>query len=409
MKWSGKYKGRLPDNCYAYVDGSIRKLPIFNARGNLDEGHLHSALARLWQADLPDPRMYSEIEHRLIELQERLYAGQDVTNRYWTPVSPERRRTGTRGNPTEPAAGTLTKPAAGSSSTQSFMEDFWAGTHPHPFSNRERLYYFRDNGQDIIVSVELRPFQGQIHLSAIATLPPDLRGRGVASQVLAKLCALADKHGVIIGGTAKPFGSPPGLNKTALLGWYRRAGFTADRYGSITRLPREARTRGNPAKPVPVSAGHAVDAAHSAGYAVDAAGHAAAGYDSVQIHRLFEVIRHKFVQAFPRSQVARAKLIIHSKLHSPGSPKTERDVAWAEPGKMQVNLVRRALGFEVGRLVGILAHELGHLVDTSDAPGAERRADTFAEQATGRTILYDEADLENIHRGSPVRPKRLHQ
>lgn len=53
------------------------------------------------------------------------------------------------------------------------------------------------------------------------------RGKGHASALLDRLLRLADKHGVEIVGTAKPFGRVRGLNKTQLLSWYRRHGFSS--------------------------------------------------------------------------------------------------------------------------------------------------------------------------------------
>lgn len=119
-----------------------------------------------------------------------------------------------------------------------FMRELWDTTHPHPFSGRERLYYLRDQGEDMLVIVEIWPYRygNCIHISSIVT-PPEFRGRGAASYVLKEICKLADKHQVVLDASVKPFGTPKGLNKKALLAWYRRAGFTA-RHDYITRKPR---------------------------------------------------------------------------------------------------------------------------------------------------------------------------
>lgn len=90
-KWSDAYKRSLPDKCFAFVDGDTRKLPIFDARGLLDEGHLRSAIGRLWQTHLPSEAIRIEIQGKLNDLWQRSGGRTPVTNRNWVPVTPRRR------------------------------------------------------------------------------------------------------------------------------------------------------------------------------------------------------------------------------------------------------------------------------------------------------------------------------
>lgn len=106
-----------------------------------------------------------------------------------------------------------------------FMRDYYGATLPHPIAKRERVWVVSEPGAgDHYVVTELRPFDGQIHLSSILSVD---RGSGYASLVLDKLCELADQRGVAIHLTAEPFGKD-GLDKSALEVWYRKRGFEND-------------------------------------------------------------------------------------------------------------------------------------------------------------------------------------
>ena len=77
MKWSTKYKDRLPDDAYLYVNQRTgeRKLPVLNAQGNLSVSHLNNAKARLNQTKLP-PRERARIRREINELQKLAGVGE---------------------------------------------------------------------------------------------------------------------------------------------------------------------------------------------------------------------------------------------------------------------------------------------------------------------------------------------
>ncbi len=126
-----------------------------------------------------------------------------------------------------------------------------------------------------------------------------------------------------------------------------------------------------------------------------------------QAMSLFLIERDKFAKHFP--WCARARFVVHNRVYSPGG-KVWRDMAWADTNDMTVNFVVRLLSLDPGRILGVMDHELGHLADKFCAlPGAERRADAIARLVTGQTILYDEAEVQNLFRGQNFRPEHLHQ
>lgn len=126
-----------------------------------------------------------------------------------------------------------------------------------------------------------------------------------------------------------------------------------------------------------------------------------------QVQAMFLAERKKFARRFPWCKGAR--LVIHKRQCSPGSRGAYRDVAWAEQDRLVVNVIERFLDLQTGQILGVLRHELGHLADRSDAPGAEARADALAKAVTGEPICYDEDELQNIYEGKAVRPRHLHQ
>jgi len=78
-------------------------------------------------------------------------------------------------------------------------------------------------------AIDLHAFGGAIWLRGIRTFE---RGRGHASVALDWLCSLADKHGVVIRGEAKPYNTAliddvqlTALDAAQLTTWYERRGF----------------------------------------------------------------------------------------------------------------------------------------------------------------------------------------
>ena len=112
-------------------------------------------------------------------------------------------------------------------STHSFITEFDELTRPNPLNSREGVW-------DNAVAFEVSIFDGCIRLSNIRTLRP---GTGEGTLALVWLCALADKHDTAITGTAKPTGTNPRLNKTALKAWYRRHGFSVSGRGDVRYTP----------------------------------------------------------------------------------------------------------------------------------------------------------------------------
>lgn len=110
-------------------------------------------------------------------------------------------------------------------STVSFIAEFDELTRPNPFNSREGVW-------DNAVAFEVSIFDGCVRLSNIRALRP-----GVGTLGLEWLCALADKHDAVVTGTAKPTGTNPRLNKTALKAWYRRHGFTVSARGDVRYTP----------------------------------------------------------------------------------------------------------------------------------------------------------------------------
>jgi hypothetical protein len=111
------------------------------------------------------------------------------------------------------------------------MADFEAETAPNPFVHIERIWHKA-------VGLEVSVFNQNIRLSNIRSLKPR---QGYATQALQWLTSLADKHRVMITGTANPTDTKqPGLSKKELKAWYARHGFSVTRRGEIVYLGKEA-------------------------------------------------------------------------------------------------------------------------------------------------------------------------
>lgn len=114
----------------------------------------------------------------------------------------------------------------------SFMHDFNGGTIANPLSHKDRVWNNK-------VLLEVRPFDGKIHVSDIMSLE---RGERNASRALDWLCSLADKHAVAMSLTPSAFGDGKGLNDEQLSSWYARRGFKPDRGTSMVREPKTTMT-----------------------------------------------------------------------------------------------------------------------------------------------------------------------
>jgi len=124
-----------------------------------------------------------------------------------------------------------------------FMSDYYGMTHPNPIDPRMRVWSYAkaDTGEPLpLILTEMEPFWGYILFKAI--ISPEKQGTGQASYILKKITDLADKHGVAMTLTAKPFGTVPNaLSKSKLMGWYKRHGWEARSGripGDMIRFPR---------------------------------------------------------------------------------------------------------------------------------------------------------------------------
>jgi hypothetical protein len=125
---------------------------------------------------------------------------------------------------------------------------------------------------------------------------------------------------------------------------------------------------------------------------------------NAQAKATFDRLRGRMARRYPVLASVRLRLVDRHFLKQP----TARDLAWYEGGV--VTVLRRALRGPVGRLEGLLAHELGHAADPdTDRPYAERRADALAKAALGAPIRYDNEDVQNLDHGVTTRPARLHE
>jgi len=123
----------------------------------------------------------------------------------------------------------LTRKPGRSSNASAFLSDYDALTYGNPIDDRVRVWsYVSDDGERVpLITTELQSTPHQeapIWLKSIAS--PERQGSGQASYVLKEIARLADKHGVAIWLTPKPFGFlPNGLKMADLKGWYRRHGW----------------------------------------------------------------------------------------------------------------------------------------------------------------------------------------
>jgi hypothetical protein len=134
---------------------------------------------------------------------------------------------------------TLRRPSTTPPCLRALLAEFEAATRPNPMSRDERLLAREDANWSQgagVVTVGLSVFDGRLRLDGIRALAV---GRGDGTWALTWLCALADRHGATIMGSATPFGrSPGGLAVRPLAVWYRKHGFHVDPDGTMHRPPQ---------------------------------------------------------------------------------------------------------------------------------------------------------------------------
>ena len=127
---------------------------------------------------------------------------------------------------------------------RSFLAEYKAMTFDHPFDPRERVWSYASNDGErlplITTALSFTPYHAApVWFQTISS--PEGRGKGQASYVLREITRLADKHGVAIWLTPKPFGKlDNALRMSDLKAWYTRHGWV--RQGSVwVRQPITAR------------------------------------------------------------------------------------------------------------------------------------------------------------------------
>lgn len=118
-----------------------------------------------------------------------------------------------------------------------FINEYRSETWENPIDPHQRGMTIKDKGVEGYVLLELRKFEGAIHISSIMSTEPK---KGFASFVLKQLCEMADKHGVVMTLDPKRFGTRKGdLNNAQLRQWYSRHDFAPSRkYSGMARMPK---------------------------------------------------------------------------------------------------------------------------------------------------------------------------
>ena len=106
--------------------------------------------------------------------------------------------------------------STGNDRLDSFMEEYYSHTEPHPMSRRMRVY---EN-----TVLEVSPFNGAIQIDSIVSMQPM---SGAGSKAAKFLMELANKHRVKIELYAKPFSKNTDhiTDMEQLIRWYMRLGF----------------------------------------------------------------------------------------------------------------------------------------------------------------------------------------
>jgi hypothetical protein len=131
-----------------------------------------------------------------------------------------------RGASLTDAWGSMIREASGANG---FMSDYRSMTFDNFLDPRSRVWsYATSDGERLpLIMTEIGPtpnHHAPIWLKAIVS--PERQGTGQASAILRKITDLADKHGVAIWLTPKPFGNiENALSASKLKGWYKRYGW----------------------------------------------------------------------------------------------------------------------------------------------------------------------------------------
>jgi hypothetical protein len=111
---------------------------------------------------------------------------------------------------------------------QAFMKEYTSKTQQHPLMHTDRIY----KG---VMSIELLPFDGRIHISSILVIGE--KEAGSATMTMKWLASLADKHDVDMDLEPEPFG-PTTITKSKLASFYKRFGFVNAKYGQMIRTAK---------------------------------------------------------------------------------------------------------------------------------------------------------------------------
>ena len=119
-----------------------------------------------------------------------------------------------------------------------FMKEYRGMTHDNFIDPRNRVWILPG---DAYVFSEISPWYGNnaISLHAVMVNVGEQK-KGHAGKVMKEIVKLADKHGVRLYGTAKPFGTKEvrGMTAAKLKAWYKRLGFKV-KGQTVVREPKE--------------------------------------------------------------------------------------------------------------------------------------------------------------------------
>lgn len=123
---------------------------------------------------------------------------------------------------------------------------------------------------------------------------------------------------------------------------------------------------------------------------------------------VFAAERARFARVFPRA--AKTQFVLLARACTDRRHCRFRDLAFAQPEIPRVSMLRRTLQLPDENVVGLMRHELGHVVDRDvERPWREQRADDIAEWVTGEPVRYDRMNIQTVGRGRYPRPMHLHR